>query len=324
VIRGGGGTVQINQLRSRGWSGWIDLGGTVRAGAGVAAIGTEGRLDLAFRQSDGTVSYRRWSASSGWTPWENLGGASTYHYVGIQHYGVANECVVVFGLTNESRLAQTWRCPRDARWNPWVALSSFAINYSNVEVVSWGNNRLDVFVVDPYNRLGHTSFNGTWFGYWDAPDFRIASHPTAVSWGANRLDVFVKDINGALRRRAWTGTAWTDFEDLGGAHLAGHSAKALSRSSGTIDVFMMSSRDSAPYYRSLNGKTWTGWMSLGGAFLGGITGVAASSTRLELVGVGTNGSIWHRSLEGATPSVGWTNIGGTTQSGVTMTRIFMP
>ena len=37
-----------------------------------------------------------------------------------------------------------------------------------------------------------------------------------VAWGPNRLDVFVVGPDSALHHKSWTGTAWTDYESLGG------------------------------------------------------------------------------------------------------------
>jgi hypothetical protein len=79
----------------------------------------------------------------------------------------------------------------NASWNPqWNRLGG---NWSvfTPTVVSWDENRIDVFVVDAdSNLLYHTYWNGSWqpsYGFEGLGGY-CTSRPTAVSWGSGRID----------------------------------------------------------------------------------------------------------------------------------------
>jgi len=91
-------------------------------------------------------------------------------------------------------------------------------------VVSWGENRLDVFVVGTNKNLYHKAWNGAAWepsatGYDDLGG-ECFSAPVGASWGPNRLDIFVIGPEQNLYNKAWNGTAWepsvTGWDDLGG------------------------------------------------------------------------------------------------------------
>ena len=84
-----------------------------------------------------------------------------------------------------------------------------------VSAVSWGPNRLDVFVKGTDNALHHKWWNGSSWGGFESLGGVLASEPNAVSWGPNRLDVFVKGTDNALHHKWWNGSSWGGFESLG-------------------------------------------------------------------------------------------------------------
>jgi hypothetical protein len=74
----------------------------------------------------------------------------------------------------------------------------------NPAAVSWGPNRLDLFVRGADNQLYHKWFDGSWHG-WKALGGTLASAPTVSTWGPGRLDVFARGANnqrGLLGSRA--------------------------------------------------------------------------------------------------------------------------
>jgi hypothetical protein len=62
--------------------------------------------------------------------------------------------------------------------------------------VSWGPDRLDIFVVGPGQSLFHKAWDGqAWtpsMTGWDDLGGTCLSAPTATCWGPNRIDVFVQ------------------------------------------------------------------------------------------------------------------------------------
>ena len=80
------------------------------------------------------------------------------------------------------------------------------------EVVSWGPNRLDVFVIGTDRALYHKWWDGSAWrpsltGYERLGGVCISA-PRAVAWAPNRLDVFVVGTDGALYHKWWDGSAW--------------------------------------------------------------------------------------------------------------------
>ena len=82
-------------------------------------------------------------------------------------------------------------------WGPsvtgWESLGG--VCPSPPTVVSWGPNRLDVFVIGTDPQLYHKWWNGSAWGPsvtgWEAMGGASMAQPEVVSWGPNRLDVFV-------------------------------------------------------------------------------------------------------------------------------------
>jgi hypothetical protein len=91
-------------------------------------------------------------------------------------------------------------------------------------VVSWGTNRLDVFVLGTDRGLFHKWWNGSAWGPsltgYESMAGICESAPQAVAWGPDRLDVFVTGTDSALYHKWWDGSAWgpsvTGYERQGG------------------------------------------------------------------------------------------------------------
>ena len=81
----------------------------------------------------------------------------------------------------------------------------------NPKVVSWGHDRLDIFVVGTDGALYHKWWNGGWGP--SVTDFEfmggsINGDPAVASWDHDRLDVFVVGTDKALHHKAWNGSQW--------------------------------------------------------------------------------------------------------------------
>jgi Repeat of unknown function (DUF346) len=90
--------------------------------------------------------------------------------------------------------------------------------------VSWGADRLDIFVVGTDGALYHKWWDGLAWGP-SVTDYErlggvCVGSPAAVSWAPDRLDVFVVGTDLALYHKWWDGSAWgpslTDYERQGG------------------------------------------------------------------------------------------------------------
>ena len=79
--------------------------------------------------------------------------------------------------------------------------------------VSWGHNRIDVFINGPQDALWHKWWNGKWSG-WESLGGVLTSAPTVSSWSENRLDIFARGTENSLIHK-WYDGGWSHWEDLG-------------------------------------------------------------------------------------------------------------
>jgi serine protease AprX len=188
--------------------------------------------------------------------------------------------------------------------------------------VSWGPNRLDVFVIGTNSGLYHKWWNGSAWGPsvtgYEYMGGVIVGSPEVVSWGPNRLDAFVIGTDSALYHKWWNGSAWgpsvTGYEYMGGIIL-GH-PKLVSWGPNRLDVFVIGT-NSGLYHKWWNGSAWgpsvTGYEYMGGVILGSPEVVSWGPNRLDVFVIGTDTALYHKWWNGSAwgPSLtGWEYMGG--------------
>lgn len=190
--------------------------------------------------------------------------------------------------------------PCDQReWSEWRSLGGELT--SGPAVCSWGENRLDVFVIGTDKSLYHKLWNGSQWSGWESLGGQLTSNPAAVSWGPNRIDVFGRGTDNALWHKWWDGSKWHNWESLGGTLL---SAPAVSsRRANHLDVFCEAT-DKSLYHRIWNGSQWTPWESLGGELTEDPAAVSWDDKRIDLFVRATDLTLYHKWWNGSTWS-GW-------------------
>jgi hypothetical protein len=196
---------------------------------GVQAVSTgNGRIDLFTRGTCaspgcGPALWKSRSATGVWSPcetcdWTVLDNTmSPFSFTALAHSG--NRIDLFRRLDSNQAIGRKYY--NGTSWLPttfgiptWQGMSGGLANETPY-AVSWGTNRVDVFVrgsddniwIDStgdagtnwtgWNVLGRGATNGT----------PIATAPSAVAWGANRLDIFMRE-DGTVYHKAWTGTSW--------------------------------------------------------------------------------------------------------------------
>lgn len=109
-------------------------------------------------------------------------------------------------------------CPQSPGLNDLGSVSCLYFCDQRPAVVSWGSNRLDIFVRGANDTVYQKYWAGgsNWSAWRQIPGC-IASAPGASTWGVNRLDVFARSCSGSLLH-AWSGdggTTWSSWENLG-------------------------------------------------------------------------------------------------------------
>lgn len=82
--------------------------------------------------------------------------------------------------------------------------------------VSWGPNRIDVFIRGNDNALWHIDFNGTAWSGWENLGGSLTSGPDAASWASGRLDIFVRGPGNGLYHMVGGSGGWSSWGKPGG------------------------------------------------------------------------------------------------------------
>src|SRR5437870_13295092 len=113
----------------------------------------------------------------------------------------------------------------------------------------------------------------------------------------NRIDIFVRGCGDHLHKKSWSGSSWSDWQDLGGC-LRSEPA-VTSWGSTRLDVFVRGCYDALNWmYSDNSGSSWSSWQDLGGcvnAAPGAATGAGIiwplSSAAAAMVCIETTGSV---------------------------------
>jgi hypothetical protein len=229
-----------------------------------------------------------------YTYFENLGGV-LYSSPAVCSSGVGRLDVFVKAVAGDI----DWRSWlfQNGGWSDWNSIGNPRSGpvTGDPAAVSWGPNRIDLFVRGTDNVLWHNWYDGSWgippAARWEPLGGVLYSSPAACSWGPGRLDVFVRGTDNALWHK-WFQNGWSGWESQGNppsGPITGDPA-AVSWGSGRIDLFVRGA-DKALWHKWFE-NGWSGWQSLGGIFYSDPAGACSSgSGHLDLFVTSLNGSI---------------------------------
>ena len=134
--------------------------------------------------------------------------------------------------------------------------------------------------------------------------------------GPDRLDVFARGVDDALWHLSWNGTAWSDWERLGGTLVSGPAAAYRKAADGKtyLEVFVFDTKNRL-LQRTFDGSAWGDWaeMSLGSATPktgASLAAVTWGGLRIDLFVRSTQNAVWHRYLPPGGYWMGWENLEG--------------
>jgi Repeat of unknown function (DUF346)/FG-GAP-like repeat len=309
---------------------WEWLGGSFKSPP-FAVSWAPNRLDI-FALGVNNDMLHKWSDGSSWGPsqtdWETLGGIfdAPPKVAAVAAVSWAANRLDIFGfglIDNDFQMLHKWW--DGSSWRPsqtdWEGLGS-TFGGNPPAVVSWGPNRLDIFVV-VNNAMLHKWWDGTsWQPSqtgWEALGGNFDSPPAAVSWAPNRIDIFCLGVNNDMFHKWWDGTTWrpsqTDWEALGGNFDS--PPAAVSWAPNRIDIFGVGVNDDM-LHKWWDGISWgpsqTDWETLGGTFNSPPAAVSWAPNRLDIFGCGVHNDLLHKWWDGTTwrPSqIDWETLGGT-------------
>jgi hypothetical protein len=184
-------------------------------------------------------------------------------------------------------------------------------------VVSWSEDRLDLFVMGFPKGLCQMTWNSSEWSSWNCLGGTWASFtPTAVTWAVGRLDIFVvHPVTKALYHVYFDDSSWQlngSFENLGG--YCTERPTAVSRSTGHIDVFVRGG-DAGLWHLSYS-QTWSNWTSISGntSIQAEVEAISWDTNRIDIFAWGADLSLLHKSynatLDAWTPSDGFEELDG--------------
>jgi hypothetical protein len=260
-------------LYHKGWEGgrWLpsatgyeSLGGDIRAGSSPAIVSwVKGRLDIAVVGTDRQLYHKAWDGSR-WLPspsgYEPLGGLiRDGSSPSVAAWGPNRLDIVVVGDDRQVQ-RKTWD---GNNWLPsaseFTPLGGTVRDGSSPNIVSRGPGRLDVFIAGDDKGLDHKAWEtNQWLP--SATDFEHlgggildGTSPSATAWGNSAVSTFVIGEDKSVYHKAWDGSRWWEYENLGGA--VPNSPAAVSWGAGRMDVFVVAS-DNGLYHKARNSFEW--------------------------------------------------------------------
>jgi hypothetical protein len=221
--------------------------------------------------------------------------------------GTARMDVFAIGVAPNYQL-WTMYWTMDTGYSGWIELGGSWETVYPPTALTWGQDRIDVFLVDPNTKsLYHRYFDGN---YWQPPaSFNdlggyCTSRPVAVSRGPGFIDVFARGGDAGLWHLSYTSqNGWSDWVSVDSATQINAEPEAVSWGVGNnIDVFAWG-EDNALLHKTLsvkNGVTnWapsTGYDNWGGTLAGPPKAVCDGADRVHAFAYLQNGQLGHRSF----------------------------
>ena len=177
---------------------------------------------------------------------------------------------------------------------------------SQLSVVSWGKNRLDVFGSSSGN-LTHKYWDGSQWGPSGDKLETLASWPaldmTATTWGSDRLDIFGINEEGKINHQYYDGTAWQPEPETLGGYCAGDLAlTAVTWGKDRLDIFCTGAEGDL-LHQFYDGSQWqpstSSLESLDGSLISAPSAVSWGPNRLDIFGLSDEGDLHHLYWDGS-------------------------
>jgi hypothetical protein len=194
-------------------------------GGGLAAVDTsitaitrsKGNVDIfVTAQLYNNADHIFHGSNGSWGDWEYLVGECLTAPAAVSYDENHMDMFVLIGYV---LFHQSWN--QTSGWGSWKAIGGGNWTLFVPTPVSWGEGRLDVFVVDSNsNQLYHTYWNGS---TWQPPPFSFeslggycTSRPVAISRSTGQIDVFVRGGDSGLWHISYSSNNWSPWMSISG------------------------------------------------------------------------------------------------------------
>jgi IPT/TIG domain len=186
------------------WASWESMDGAITSSVSAVSWGNLDRIDLFGRGTDQALWHKWWNGTA-WSGWESLGGVLNAGPVATS-WGPGRLDVFVRGSDNELwHRSFAGDSSGAGTWSGWEPLGGAFGASSEPGAVSWGRDRIDVFVRGTDSALWHRWWNATQWGGWESLGGALAGSPDAASAGLGDLEVYALGAGSNLYHRAFSG-----------------------------------------------------------------------------------------------------------------------
>jgi hypothetical protein len=266
-----------------------------------------GILDIYTVGTDRSCVHKHWTGNltadvftpSG-TDYINFAGAFSSS---IETMSTFTTRVDLFALTEAKRLTQlTWMNGQTTTWTEVVGQNASTAWLFTPAIVVATRKRGDVFVVDAKTlQVSQLAWTGSGANPILSQNIggSCTSRPSATSWSDGRIDIFCRDANAVL---SWSSlpsltSNWIEWKPVIGSPIISNEPHAISRTSGTLQVFVQTANDSVAF-ANFDGQEWK-WMDLGGTFAGPPRALSDDALRIDVFVNDKSGALKHKSWNGS-------------------------
>jgi hypothetical protein len=194
-------------------------------------------------------------------------------------------------------------------WSGWENLGGTVNPGAGVAAVSWGTNRIDIFVRGTDNALWHKSWNGSSWSGWESLGGTLYGDPGVVSQHPGHLDVYAVGSGGTVYHKWFDNGIWSGWTNIGCCAQSNSAPAPVSWGDNHTDVYIRGT-DNAIWHRYWNGSTWSTWASIGGSASGSPSAVSLHPGHLDVYLPGVDGKVHHRWYDNGIWDSQWEDLGG--------------
>lgn len=247
--RGGNNALYQKTFANGQWTGWTNLGGSLRSAPSVVSMG-DGRLDVFARSATNTLIHKTYE-NGAWSDWVDRGGTLA-SAPSAASWGAGHLDIFARGTDN----ALWHRFFLRSQWSSWTSLGSGGGGLRSApSAVSWGNLHMAVFVRAADNKLWHVDYAGSW-GSWSGLGFTLTSAPSAVSWGSNHISVFARNSNNKIWQQFFLNGTWRNPYEMNLPASAASAPAAASWELNRIDLFTLAANGDLLQTSNVPGVGW--------------------------------------------------------------------
>jgi uncharacterized protein YqjF (DUF2071 family) len=259
---------------------WDNLGRPMK-GLISAVAWRPNRLDITVTGPDNNVYHKAYEDGT-WFPsvnpdeWDLIGG-TTSEAPAVASWGQQRLDIFVRGMDRQLY----HKAYDNGTWYPSAGPSSWdllgGLMIGPPVAVSWGPNRVDVFIQGLDTAVFHRAWdNGAWQA-WDFLGSLIIGTPSVVCWAPGRMDITVSGRDGRVYHKAYDNGKWLPSDnpnhwDLLGGHTTDIPA-TTTWGKGRLDVVIRGT-DGCVYHKAYDNGKWLpsdnpdDWTNLGGNTVG--------------------------------------------------------